>query len=563
MTRCSARPYEGHRNYIFVSYCHKDKQRVYPIIERLVQEGFRVWYDEGINPGSEWPEIIAGHLAGCAICLAMISEDALNSHNCRREINYAILKKKPFISIMLESVALSPGMMMQLSTEQSLHMYELPEEAFFDKLLQAPLMVSVKKDSGNTKLPDNGLEEGAYPGSASFSDKWFSVRKNEAVYKEKKAADEADNTPKKEPDDTPVKIPNNTTIQKPDAPPKPRRRKRLIPILALTLAAVLAVSAAIIIPAVNRGSSSGGSPAKPAMTARSDRAGFTQKIRDVNNQLSTFELNDYDDFLQIVDGHARWFRLFEGGVKEYTLDSPQNSDIVSVGFTGSSYAAVSIIGLKSDGTVVILNPVEGQEDALDGWTDVVKIAYDTHSVACLRKDGTVLISAYDIAYLDDIQSTWTNIEDIFVCSNIFGLKADGTLVISRSGAGSKYGNWKNIAAIAPHTAEVGLRWDGMIMHSYSFFPDYYDGAEYREDIIGVDSYVYNEKGHLVCLKSDGTVAAKGRNEYGQCNVSDWKDIVAVKTSEKYTIGKKSDGTFVLATNDQALAKTFDAAVNQK
>ena len=190
MTRCSARPYEGHRNYIFVSYCHKDKQRVYPIIERLVQEGFRVWYDEGINPGSEWPEIIAEHLTGCAICPAMISEDAMNSHNCRREINYAILKKKPFISIMPENVALSPGMMMQLSTEQSLHLYELPEEAFFDKLLHAPLMVSVKKDSENTKLPDNSLEEGAYPGSASFSDKWFSVRNNDAAYRGKKAAGE-------------------------------------------------------------------------------------------------------------------------------------------------------------------------------------------------------------------------------------------------------------------------------------------------------------------------------------------------------------------------------------
>ena len=135
-------------------------------------------------------EIIAEHLTGCAICPAMISENAMNSHNCRREINYAILKKKPFISIMLENVALSPGMMMQLSTEQSLHLYELPEEAFFDKLLHAPLMVSVKKDSENTKLPDNSLEEGAARGSASFSDKWFSVRNNDAAYRGKKAAGE-------------------------------------------------------------------------------------------------------------------------------------------------------------------------------------------------------------------------------------------------------------------------------------------------------------------------------------------------------------------------------------
>ena len=31
-------------------------------------------------------------------------------------------------------------------------------------------------------------------------------------------------------------------------------------------------------------------------------------------------------------------------------------------------------------------------------------------------------------------------------------------------------------------------------------------------------------GHTVGLKSDGTVVAAGKNEYGQCDVSDWTDI---------------------------------------
>ena len=34
----------------------------------------------------------------------------------------------------------------------------------------------------------------------------------------------------------------------------------------------------------------------------------------------------------------------------------------------------------------------------------------------------------------------------------------------------------------------------------------------------------------------------GRNEHGQCNVSGWRDIVAVAAGCAHTLGLKSDGT---------------------
>ena len=87
--------YEGREPYIFISYAHKDSHRVLPIVEALAEKGYRIWYDAGIEAGTEWPEYIATHLLSCGAMLAFLSESFDSSHNCRREINYAIDKKKP------------------------------------------------------------------------------------------------------------------------------------------------------------------------------------------------------------------------------------------------------------------------------------------------------------------------------------------------------------------------------------------------------------------------------------------------------------------------------------
>ncbi len=191
MRRCSAKPYEGELRYIFVSYCHKDKAQVFPIIERLVRDGYRVWYDEGIDPGSEWPEIIAHHLNGCEVCIAFITENSLNSHNCRREINFALLKKKPFISVVLEEVNMSLGMEMQLSATQSIFKYMLNgDNEFFKKLYEAKflrtclgepdLSVAIStaddyKESVGELFTESNLRR------YSFSDEWFTKIKSEEV----------------------------------------------------------------------------------------------------------------------------------------------------------------------------------------------------------------------------------------------------------------------------------------------------------------------------------------------------------------------------------------------
>ena len=131
-------PYEGEENYIFISYSHRDTELVLPVLKILEEKGFRFWYDEGISPGDEWPEAIGIHLANCSVCLAFISENSLNSRNCRREINMALNKEIDFLSVFFNPVDLSPGVELQISSYQSIMRYKYnSDEEFITALLTA------------------------------------------------------------------------------------------------------------------------------------------------------------------------------------------------------------------------------------------------------------------------------------------------------------------------------------------------------------------------------------------------------------------------------------------
>lgn len=59
----------------------------------------------------------------------------------------------------------------------------------------------------------------------------------------------------------------------------------------------------------------------------------------------------------------------------------------------------------------------------------------------------------------------------------------------------------------------------------------------------------DEDFRIVAVKNDGTVVATGNNKNGECNVSEWNNIVSVSTSVKHTVGLKSNGTVVATGNN--------------
>lgn len=160
--------YEGKEPYIFVSYAHKDSPAVFHIVEQLNARGYRIWYDEGIEPGSEWPEYIANHLLGAEMVLSILSPNAVNSVNCRREINFALSKNKPVLTIHMEEMELPVGLELQLSSQQSVLYYTYDsEERFFDKVETCQYLRPCKRAAGESGADESGAAAARTGGSVS------------------------------------------------------------------------------------------------------------------------------------------------------------------------------------------------------------------------------------------------------------------------------------------------------------------------------------------------------------------------------------------------------------
>ena len=134
------KPYEGDKPYIFISYAHADSDAVMSVVTHMHDHGYRIWYDEGIEVGSEWPECIASHLTGAQLVVAFISNSYMRSDNCRREMHYALSKRLRIINVFIENTDMTPGMEMQIGSIFALMRYNMSDEEIYGTLSSAPLL---------------------------------------------------------------------------------------------------------------------------------------------------------------------------------------------------------------------------------------------------------------------------------------------------------------------------------------------------------------------------------------------------------------------------------------
>ncbi len=122
--------YLGDDDYVFVSYAHSNASTVYGELTRLQSEGMKIWYDEGISPGSRWTQEIADAIERCKVFIAFVSADFVGSENCVNEVEFAVSKGKRIIQVYLEPTTLPSGLELSLSGRQAILKYSLAASTY-------------------------------------------------------------------------------------------------------------------------------------------------------------------------------------------------------------------------------------------------------------------------------------------------------------------------------------------------------------------------------------------------------------------------------------------------
>ena len=214
----------------------------------------------------------------------------------------------------------------------------------------------------------------------------------------------------------------------------------------------------------------------------------------VNAEKSILTSNGLSTTLSIVgkDGHI---------YDRYGTKNLNISDKVAFG-QGGFY-------LLQDGQVIFENKSYandiGAEQYGNIWlvpnlSDIVDIVGTSKYLYALRQDGKVVTILGD-----PVQ--WTGVANLlgYCQGDLFAITNGGMVSSTKTGAWS---SWLNICA---------------------------------GDVVSAGGSLT-----IVCVRDDGTVVAAGSNDFGKCEVYDWKDIVSVSVSSVCTLGLKSDGTVIVA-----------------
>ena len=285
-----------------------------------------------------------------------------------------------------------------------------------------------------------------------------------------------------------------------------------------------------------------------------------------NNFDCQCDVDDWDNIVAVSAGY------------EHTIGLKSNGTVVAVGNNTDgqcdvddwdNIVAVSAgdehtVGLKSNGTVVAVGKNEDGQCDVENWENVVAVSAKGSYTVGLKSNGTVVAVGGNYNCECDVEG-WKKIVAICAGSgHTVGLKSDGTVVdvgFDEDGQ-CDVENWKNIQVPLGEKEykaklqrmreerEIEIKKEkeereAKELIQKELFPQKFAESvfKYKQQFISAGSC------HTVGVKSDGTVVAVGDNSSGECNVSNWKNIVAV-SAYSHTIGLKSDGTVVAVGNNE-------------
>ncbi|MBD5504651.1 MAG: hypothetical protein HDR09_13220 [Lachnospiraceae bacterium] len=219
------------------------------------------------------------------------------------------------------------------------------------------------------------------------------------------------------------------------------------------------------------------------------------------------------------------------------------------------------LGLTDEGKVKTAGTNSENQCSVDLWEEMISIdGYGIYTIG-LKKDGTVNVAGNLNENQKKEISTWEHIVDVAAGERyVVALRSDGRVESEgHNGDGQRdVGSWRNVIDIdTGWRFTVGLTESGELLfagHAKDLIKDYNDNKDEWKDVVKISASGGEPDGkergggHVVGLKSDGTVIAIGDNDYGQCNVDnpEWKKgIVEIATGDWYTVGLTEGGNVLV------------------
>ena len=213
----------------------------------------------------------------------------------------------------------------------------------------------------------------------------------------------------------------------------------------------------------------------------------------------------------------------------------------------------SVIGLKSDGSVISAGAINWDRTEQLKWRSITSILSTRNHIVGCKTDGSYVAYGFKGIPLQRPQSIvlsddWYDIKSVIEIGDVlYGLRNDGVVV--RENNTSNYNRsfgcgWKNIKSISPliWTSEglIGLTNDGNVIIDGPLEGSLSEVQHWR-DIVAIYPHPLSSYG----VRSDGSVIMAGPNTKGQEEVKTWTDIISLATCNN-VVGLRKDGTVVSA-----------------
>lgn len=220
-----------------------------------------------------------------------------------------------------------------------------------------------------------------------------------------------------------------------------------------------------------------------------------------------------------------------------------------------------VAALRSDGTVAIWDPYDWiDEDArvrISRWTDIIEISGCSTSLLGLRSNGTVV--AEDCGYGEDLVPVgWHNVSALAGVTpyHSYALGTDGTLKVVGEAAFntiakcdfSQMKNLKKVIAGVCGEGEyvVGLRADGTVVGYNAESEACGNWSGKASNIVDIASSGWLD----MALRRDGTVIVSGTDRWEvEDSVKAWTDIVQICPGDVLAVGLRRDGTVVSSSEE--------------